>query len=138
MSQFDLDTTYPSTRSDSILESDNDYGPGPRLMGAGTLVGDNVRNRQGEDLGSIKEIMLDTSQGRIAYAVLSFGGWLGMGDKLFAVPWQALSLDTADHAMVLDVSKDRLKSAPGFDKDRWPDMVDPAFASKLNGFYFPS
>lgn len=135
MSQFDLDTANPATLSDSIATTDREYGPGPRFLGASSLVGDSVHNWQGDDLGSIKEIMLDTERGTVAYAVLSFGGWLGMGDKLFAVPWQALSLDPNDRAMILDVSKERLKSAPGFDKDRWPDMVDPAFAASLNGFY---
>ena len=69
-------------------------GPGPRLMGADTLIGEDVYNTKDEDLGDIKEIMLDMNNGKIAYAVLSFGGFLGMGDKLFAVPWSALTLDT--------------------------------------------
>jgi len=73
-------------------DRDDNDGPGPRLMGADTLMGEDVYNRQEEDLGDIKEIMLDMQTGQIAYAVLSFGGVLGMGDKLFAVPWQALQL----------------------------------------------
>ncbi|HYG31471.1 MAG TPA: PRC-barrel domain-containing protein, partial [Methylophilaceae bacterium] len=73
---------------------DDDSGPGPRLMGADTLIGNDVANHKDEDLGDIKEIMLDVPNGRIAYAVLSFGGFLGMGNKLFAVPWEALKLDT--------------------------------------------
>src|SRR5688572_32978390 len=69
-------------------------GPGPALMGADTLVGNDVYNHKGEDLGDVKEIMLDMRTGKVAYAVLSFGGFLGMGEKLFAVPWNALTLDT--------------------------------------------
>ncbi|WEF33292.1 PRC-barrel domain-containing protein [Pseudoduganella chitinolytica] len=110
-------------------------GPGPRLMGADTLMGEDVYNRQEEDLGDIKEIMIDMQSGQIAYAVLSFGGILGMGDKLFAVPWQALQLDTVNKRFILDVSKQRLESAPGFDKDRWPDMASAEFGSQIHGFY---
>ncbi|GGY75904.1 PRC-barrel domain-containing protein [Pseudoduganella plicata] len=110
-------------------------GPGPRLMGADTLMGEDVYNRQEEDLGDIKEIMLDMQSGQIAYAVLSFGGILGMGDKLFAVPWQALQLDTVNKRFILDIPKERLESAPGFDKDAWPDMASPEFGSQIHGFY---
>ena len=101
--------------------SDSD-GPGPRLMGADTLLGNDVYNLQDEDLGDIKEIMLDVPAGRISYAVLAYGGLLGIGEKLFAVPWEALTLDTVNKRFTLDVSKDRLENAPGFDKDNCPYM----------------
>lgn len=110
-------------------------GPGPALMGADTLIGDNVVNAAEEDLGEIKEIMLDMQTGQVAYAVLAFGGFLGMGEKLFAVPWQALHLDTVNHRFVLNVDKERLKNAPGFDKDAWPDMSDMNWASGIHSFY---
>jgi hypothetical protein len=110
-------------------------GPGPALMGADTLIGDSVVNAQEEDLGDIKEIMLDMQTGQVAYAVLAFGGFLGMGEKLFAVPWQALHLDTVNKRMVLNVDKERLKNAPGFDKDAWPDMSDVNWASGVHSFY---
>jgi len=64
--------------------------------------------------------MIDLENGRVAYAVLSFGGFLGMGGKFFAIPWQALSLRLHDHAFLLDVPKDVLEKAEGFDKDHWP------------------
>ena len=110
-------------------------GPGPALMGADTLIGDSVVNAQEEDLGDIKEIMLDMQTGQVAYAVLGFGGFLGLGEKLFAVPWQALHLDTVNKRMVLNVDKERLKNAPGFDKDAWPDMSDLNWASGIHSFY---
>ncbi|MFN3789345.1 PRC-barrel domain-containing protein [Massilia sp.] len=110
-------------------------GPGPALMGADTLIGDSVVNAQEEDLGDIKEIMLDMQTGQVAYAVLAFGGFLGMGEKLFAVPWQALHLDTVNKRMVLNVDKERLKNAPGFDKDAWPDMSDVGWAGGIHSFY---
>ncbi|MDB5935985.1 MAG: hypothetical protein JWQ01_3329 [Massilia sp.] len=110
-------------------------GPGPALMGADTLLGEDVVNRNDESLGDIKEIMIDMRNGQVAYAVLSFGGMLGIGEKLFAVPWQALQLDTVNKRFVLDISKDRLESAPGFDKDAWPDMTDPSWSNQIHNFY---
>ncbi len=68
--------------------------------------------------------MIDLQDGRVAYAVLSFGGFLGMGDKLFAIPWQALSLRPHEHAFLLDIPRDVLEKAEGFDKDNWPITRD--------------
>ena len=110
-------------------------GPGPRLMTANTLEGDNVVNGAGEDLGKIEEIMLDVPLGRIAYAVLSFGGFLGIGNRLFAIPWQALELDPEHHRFILDVPRERLENAPGFDKDRWPDWADATWATTVHEYY---
>lgn len=112
-------------------------GPGPRLMGADTLIGNNVCNERGDALGEIKEIMLDVQAGRVSYAVMSFGGFLGMGKKLFAVPWQALKLDTINKCFILDVDKDRLEDAPGFDPDHWPDMADQAWVEEVEAYYRP-
>ncbi|MCC4770195.1 hypothetical protein FXV91_08295 [Methanosarcina sp. DH2] len=92
----------------------------PDFLSATTIKGDKVVNTSGEDLGKIEELMIDLRDGRIAYAVLSFGGFLGMGDKLFAIPWQSLRLKLHDHAFVLDIPKETLEKAEGFDKDNWP------------------
>jgi sporulation protein YlmC with PRC-barrel domain len=110
-------------------------GPGPFLMGASTLIGNEVCNPEEEHLGEIKEIMIETASGDVAYAVLSFGGLLGMGDKLFAVPWNALKLDTHNKRFVLDEDKDSLKNAPGFDKDAWPSMADRQWGSAVHDYY---
>jgi sporulation protein YlmC with PRC-barrel domain len=110
-------------------------GPGPALMGADTLMGNDVYNPAGEKLGSIKEFMIEMATGRVSYAVLSYGGFLGMGDRLFAVPWRALKLDTVNHRFTLDASKDKLKNAPGFDKDHWPSMADKSWATDVHTFY---
>lgn len=126
---------YQEQDTFGMYKSRSSGGPGPGLMGANTLDGNDVFNRQDEDLGDIKEIMLDMSNGRVAYAVLSHGGFLGMGDKLFAVPWSALTLDTVNKRFVLDVSKDRLENAPGFDKDQWPDMADTAWTKQIHDYY---
>ena len=86
-------------------------GPGPDVMDAASLTGDHVVNAAGEHLGRIEAIMLDVRSGRIAYAVLSFGGFLGIHDKLFAIPWSALTLDAVHKRFVLDVAKERLEEA---------------------------
>jgi sporulation protein YlmC with PRC-barrel domain len=106
-----------------------------RVLAASTLAADAVRNAAGEDLGKVDEIMIDIPSGKIAYAVLSFGGVLGMGNKLFAVPWAALKVDEDEKCFILDVSKQTLESAPGFNKDNWPDMADPSWASNVYRHY---
>ena len=106
-----------------------------RVLSASSLTGDTVVNAQEENLGDIKEIMIDTAQGKIAYAALSFGGFLGLGDKLFAVPWDALKLDTEHERFVLDVPKEKLESAPGFDKDSWPDSADREWLGRVYDYY---
>jgi sporulation protein YlmC with PRC-barrel domain len=118
-----------------MYKNSTSAGPGPALMGADTLIGDKVVNGSDEDLGEIKEIMLDMNTGQVAYAVLSFGGFLGMGEKLFAVPWQALHLDTVNKRFVLNVDKERLKTAPGFNPDAWPDMGDISWSNQIHTFY---
>jgi sporulation protein YlmC with PRC-barrel domain len=106
-----------------------------RVLSAGSITGDSVRNRAGDDLGRIEEIMLDVESGDIAYAVLSFGGFLGLGDKLFAVPWNAFELNAENHEFILDVDKATLENAPGFDKDNWPDFADTTFGSQIHSHY---
>jgi sporulation protein YlmC with PRC-barrel domain len=110
-------------------------GPGPRIMSADTLQGDDVYNAADEKLGEITDIMIDVPSGRVAYAVMSVGGVLGLGDKLFAVPWSALRLDTERKCFRLDASKERVENAPGFDKDHWPSMADPTWANEVHGYY---
>ncbi|MDO9093895.1 MAG: PRC-barrel domain-containing protein [Rubrivivax sp.] len=129
-----MQTNYV-TRDNFGMYANKDSGPGPELMGADTLLGNDVYNNDGEDLGDIKDFMIDMRSGKVAYAVLSFGGVFGMGDKLFAVPWAALSLDTANKRFSLNVPKATLKDAPGFDKDQWPTMSDKTWASGVHKFY---
>jgi sporulation protein YlmC with PRC-barrel domain len=106
-----------------------------RVLAASTLAGDSVRNSAGEDLGKVDEIMIDIPSGRVAYAVLSFGGVLRMGNKLFAVPWSALRVDEDEKHFILDVDKKTLESAPGFAKDKWPDMADTTWGAEVFRHY---
>jgi hypothetical protein len=134
MTYADRDT-YGMYRGSAAAGTGDGPGPGPGLMGADTLIGNDVRNADGDELGEIIEIMLDMRTGQVAYAVLSFGGLLGMGDKLFAVPWSALTLDTMNKRFVLNVEQQRLEDAPGFEKDQWPDMADPAWRDAIRTYY---
>ena len=108
---------------------------GGEALTARRLIGDPVVNRRGEDLGKIEDFVIDPRNGRVDYAVLSFGGFLGMGDKLFAVPLEAMKLSREEKRFILDVDKERLKHAPGFDKDHWPDTSDRAFGTKVYAYY---
>jgi sporulation protein YlmC with PRC-barrel domain len=98
-------------------------------------IGAKVVNPSGEDIGEIEEVVMDLTTGRATYAALSFGGFLGMGDKLFAVPWVSLAYDTGNGVFVLKANKELLEKAPGFDKDNWPDMSDPTRLSEICAYY---
>src|SRR5665213_2612440 len=130
-----METDYVSRDKYGMYATGNGHGPGPAIMGADTLLGNDVYNAAGEDLGDIKELMIQISTGKVVYAVLVYGGFLGMGDKLFAVPWEALKLDTTNHRFVLNISKEVLKDAPGFDQGHWPSMADQTWATSVHNFY---
>jgi sporulation protein YlmC with PRC-barrel domain len=106
-----------------------------RVLSASTLSSDDVYNPKGEKLGSIKELMLDIKSGKVCYAVLSFGGFLSLGEKLFAVPWSALTVDTENKRFVMDTTEERLKNAPGFDTDHWPNMADATWEKSVHAYY---
>lgn len=104
-------------------------------LSASTLDGNDVKNPQGEHLGHIKDIMINLHDGSVAYAVLSFGGFLGLGDKLFAIPWSSIRVDQKNKCCVLDISKERLEKAPGFDKDHWPKAGDTTYLTRVYEYY---
>ncbi|WP_321946248.1 PRC-barrel domain-containing protein [Paraburkholderia sp. J10-1] len=110
-------------------------GPGPDVMAASTLDSDRVLSSDGDEVGKVKEIMLDVESGRIAYMVMSSGGFLGIGDKLLAVPWNALTLDASRKCFVIALNSERVKNAPGFDKGEWPSMADRTWASSVHQYY---
>jgi sporulation protein YlmC with PRC-barrel domain len=94
----------------------------PNFLSVSTLKGHEVVNMAKEGLGKIEDLMIDLENDRISYAVLSFGGFLGMGNKLFAIPWQAIELKLYEHTLIitLNIDKEVLKKAEGFDKDKLP------------------
>jgi sporulation protein YlmC with PRC-barrel domain len=128
-------STAEPTGGARIIGGERGEGPGPYVMEADTLEGNDVVNAQGEKLGDIKTIMIDVPSGRVAYAVLSSGGFLGIGEKLFAIPWSALTLDADNKCFILNIDKERLKNAPGFDKDHWPSMADQRWATEVHSYY---
>jgi len=106
------------------------------LLRGNTFIGATVENPQGQNLGDVKDIVIDRASGRIAYAVVSFGGFLGMGEKLFAVPWGAFSQPKADkETFILNVDKERLTNAPGFDPHNWPQMASREWVTSLYSYY---
>ncbi|MGA2548844.1 MAG: PRC-barrel domain-containing protein [Burkholderiaceae bacterium] len=104
-------------------------------MAADTLEGDEVYNHRGDKLGKVRDIMIDVRRGRVAYAVVSRGGILNMGDKLFAIPWSALTLDADRKCFILDLDEQQLDAAPGFDKAHWPSMADIGWADQVHSYY---
>ena len=130
-----MDTAVDSTRTYESPGAEPGGGPGPRLMTANTLTGDEVRNRNGDVLGKIDEIMIDVPRGKVAYAVMSSGGFLGLGTKLFAIPWSALTLDTANKCFVMDADPARFENAEGFDKDNWPSAPDTGWNERTYDYW---
>lgn len=106
-----------------------------RITSASTLKGTNVQNLKKENIGEIQDLMINLETGNVEYAVLSFGGFMGIGDKYFAVPVEALKYSDKDRKITLDVDKERLKNAPGFDKDNWPHEAGPEFRKSVYDHY---
>ncbi len=104
------------------------------LYKASKLVGKPVKNLQGKSIGVIEEIVIETT-GTVGYAVLSFGGFLGMGDKLFAVPWTSLAHSMDKTYLTLDIQPEKLERAPGFNKNDWPDMKNKDWQKHIFNFY---
>jgi len=100
-----------------------------------SILGAKVINTAQEDLGKIEDLVIDARNSRMAYAILSFGGVLGLGDNHFAIPWEALTFDLSQKVAVLDIDKDRMKNAPGFDKDDWPDLANQTWGAEVYEYY---
>jgi sporulation protein YlmC with PRC-barrel domain len=105
------------------------------VLSAKTLAGDKVKNPAGEDLGKVEDLMVDLESGRVAYAVLSFGAGFMHSGKLFAIPMASLSVDHKDKNLILNVTREMLETAEGFDSDHWPDMADPDFLARTYTHY---
>ncbi len=105
------------------------------VLEAERIIGCKVENPQGEDLGKIETLIVDIHENRIVCAVLSFGGFLGLGEKLFPVPLDALMFSADGERAIFDIDKDRLKNAPGYERDRLPDMRDRNWTSRIYSHY---
>jgi sporulation protein YlmC with PRC-barrel domain len=102
---------------------------------ASNIIGTSVVNPKGSSLGDIKEVVIDPRTGKVAYAVVSFGGFLSMGEKLFAIPFSAFKYNMTKNEYVLDVSKEKLEAAPGFDPDHWPSMTEEKWNRDVYTYY---
>lgn len=107
----------------------------PSILSSSTLTGQNIYNLDDENIGSIKDLMIDLDNSKIAYAVISFGGFMGIGDKLFAMPLKTFQFSDHDDSIRLDISKEKLENAPSFDKDNWPKTNDSKFVDSVNRHY---
>ena len=118
-------------RNEEVLTS-REHG---RLIAADKVEGTPVVNPTGEKLGSIERIMIDKPSGKVAYAVMSFGGFLGIGDRHHALPWGALKYDTELDGYVVNLDRQRLTNAPTFARDDTVDLEDPAMGRRLHDYY---
>ena len=135
MRQFAIFVTALTVLAASTIDSSYAARDKSGVLKAKDVIGRKVVDTQGKKLGNIKELVLDPDEGRIQYAVLDFGGILGVGDKYFAVPWVLLTTSADKKAFVIDISKKDLKQAPGFDKKRWPDMNDQGWVFTIYKYY---
>lgn len=106
-----------------------------RILSSSTITGQNVYNMKDENIGDIKDLMIDPNNSEVVYAVISFGGFMGIGDKLFAMPLKAFQFSDNDDTIRLDISKEKLENAPSFDKDNWPMTADYEFVDSVYGHY---
>ena len=105
------------------------------VVSAPKIIGEAVINRDKENLGKVQDLVIDTELGSVAYAVLSFGGFLGMGNKLFAIPWQAFEFSATEYKLILNVNKEKLKNAPGFDPEKMPNFADRSWGESVHSYY---
>jgi sporulation protein YlmC with PRC-barrel domain len=125
----------PALEDGAII--DGQSHPSVMSYRASELIGMTVYNTADEELGQIEDLVMDVDGGRVRYAALSFGGFLGIGDKLFAVPMHSLKFRRVDDEprFVLNLNKERLENAPGFDKDAWPDFANPTWGAEVDAYY---
>jgi sporulation protein YlmC with PRC-barrel domain len=119
--------------------------PATSILKMSQVIGKTVENAQGNNLGEINDVVIDPSDGSVVYAVLEAGGFLGLGEKFFAIPWRAFQTvadndkDKDDKGeidkLILNVDKDRMQNAPGFDKDNWPNMADAEWGQTVHSYY---
>lgn len=105
------------------------------VVNVNDIVSLKVLNNQDQDLGKIHSVMLHKADGKVAYLVLTYGGFLGMGNKLFAIPWSVFKYDASNDCLRLSLSEEKLKNSPGFDKDNWPDMSDQSWNTSMHSYY---
>ncbi|MEO7991178.1 MAG: PRC-barrel domain-containing protein [Chryseolinea sp.] len=129
-------TTLTSENLTGVNQEGNHPNMPLKYLTATSIMADKVINKEGEKLGGIKDIMVDITTGKIEYIIIEFGGFLGIGEKFFAIPFRLLAVNTNEHAWILDQTKETLEAAPGFDKDHWPKTNSHEFDN--SGAYWGS
>ncbi|WP_448502091.1 PRC-barrel domain-containing protein [Sphingomonas sp.] len=104
-----------------------------RLIASDRVEGTSVHNREGEKLGSVERFMVDRASGQVEYVVLSFGGFLGLGERYFPVPWQALDYDPAHGGYVVDLTREQIEGAPSYEAEE--PAYDRTFGERVYGYY---
>jgi sporulation protein YlmC with PRC-barrel domain len=102
---------------------------------ATSIIGDKVENPQGEDLGTIDNLMVNVRTGLVEYAVVEYGSFLGIGGKLFAIPFEELRVAKGRHVFLVNRDKDYLRMSPGFDKTHWPDTNDHSYYGDVDSYW---
>lgn len=141
-----VEVQAPGVHVQTNADHDADHANRPRahagekrILRASELIGLNVQNNQDETVGEINDLVIDTNTGNLRYVALSAGGVLGVGDSMFAVPWTAFECrrDGDDHVVVLNVDKETLQNAKGFNQDSWPNFADEQWQIENDRFYAP-
>lgn len=122
-------TDYDASRTDGATDETGN------LIAASKVEGTDVYNRQGETLGSVYDVMLDKRSGKVAYAVMSFGGFLGIGQGYHPVPWGMLEYDENQGGYVVDLNKEQLEGAPSYEDQTNPDWSNPDYTRGIDDYY---
>ncbi len=125
--------SYAATHNTGEAKHSQQGKAGFRDLRASTLIGKDVKNSKGESLGEIKDLIIDVTNERVYYAVLEFGGFLGLGEKLFAYPVRVFKQAADGDDLILNIDQAKLKAAPGFARDNWPDWM--SYRSKVDRYY---
>jgi hypothetical protein len=121
---------YSSTRSDTVAQDETSS-----LIAASKVEGTSVYNRRGESLGSIYDVMIGKRSGKVGYAIMSFGGFLGMGERYHPLPWEVLDYDEQQGGYVVDLDKQRLQDAPSYGVDETPDWSNRDYGRRIDEYY---
>lgn len=122
-------------RPENMTEAELRSSETIRLIGSDKVEGTHVYNRQGEHLGQVEKVMIDKYTGKVAYAVMSFGGFLGMGEEHYPLPWDVLDYDTGLDGYVVDMDRSKLEGAPSYTRGSEPAWHDPAYNREIYGHY---
>lgn len=129
------DGNYEAANRTGMTRDTPDANTPARRLTATSIIGDSVENRKGENLGKIDNLMINLQTGLVEYAVIEFGGFLGVGKKLFAIPFTELQVDDEKEIFILNRDKDYLKDSPGFDATHWPGTNDHSYFNDVNTYY---